>query len=137
MAAEDIIKKAREARAVIEDYAAGLNDEEALLQAWMFPMWKPLTQYKAGDRIYYEGTLYKVLQDHTAQNDWTPVDAVSLFSKVLIPTTDDNIVYEWEQPESTNPYAKGDVVSHNGKTWESDVDSNVWEPGVYGWHEVE
>ena len=45
-------------------------------------------------------------------------------------------VPEWEQPDSTNPYAKGDKVTHNGKTWISTADGNVWEPGVYGWEEV-
>ena len=47
---------------------------------------------------------------------------------------------EWEQPGSTNGYSKGDKVTHNGKTWESLVDNNVWEPGVIGteslWKEV-
>ena len=61
-------------------------------------------------------------------------DAPSLFAKVLIPDTD--TIPEWEQPDSTNPYAKGDKVTHNGKTWISTADGNVWEPGVYGWEEV-
>ena len=52
----------------------------------------------------------------------------------LIP--DPDVIPEWEQPDSTNPYSKGDKVTHNGKTWVSDVDNNVWEPGVYGWSEV-
>ena len=42
-------------------------------------------------------------------------------------------VAEWVQPDSTNPYMTGDRVLHNGLTWESTVDNNVWEPGVYGW----
>lgn len=63
-----------------------------------------------------------------------PTDAPSLFAKVLIPDTD--TIPEWEQPNSTNPYAKGDKVTHNGKTWISTADGNVWEPGVYGWEEV-
>ena len=42
------------------------------------------------------------------------------------------MIPEWEQPESTNPYMKGDKVKHNDKTWVSDIDNNVWEPGVYG-----
>ena len=42
----------------------------------------------------------------------------------------------WEQPESTNPYMKGDKVTHAGKTWVSTIDNNVWEPGVYGWEET-
>lgn len=33
-------------------------------------------------------------------------------------------------------YNKGDKVSHDGKHWVSDVDNNVWAPGVYGWKEV-
>lgn len=45
-------------------------------------------------------------------------------------------VAEWVQPDSTNPYMMGDRVLHNGSTWESTVDNNVWEPGVYGWAEA-
>ena len=43
----------------------------------------------------------------------------------------------WEQPESTNPYMKGDKVTHAGRTWVSTIDNNVWEPGVYGWEETD
>ena len=46
------------------------------------------------------------------------------------------LIPEWEQPSSVNPYMKGDKVTHNGKTWESSIDNNVWEPSVYGWVEV-
>lgn len=60
--------------------------------------------------------------------------AVSLFTKVLIP--DENVIPAWEQPDSTNAYMIGDKVSHNGKTWVSNVNNNVWEPSVYGWDEV-
>jgi hypothetical protein len=51
--------------------------------------------------------------------------------QVLIP--DPETIPEWVQPGSTNPYMKGDKVTHNGSTWVSLVDNNVWEPGVYGW----
>ena len=44
---------------------------------------------------------------------------------------------EWAQPDSTNPYMKGDRVTHNGHTWESDIDNNVWEPSVYGWTQID
>ena len=58
--------------------------------------------------------------------------------KVLIPTSSE--IPEWEQPSSTDPYMKGDKVKHNGKTWKSLVDNNVWEPGATGteslWAEV-
>lgn len=90
--------------------------------------------YAAGKRLNYNGVIYKVLTDHVSQPDWTPEVSPSLFAKVLIP--DENVIPEWEQPESTNAYMTGDKVTHNGKTWVSDVDNNVWEPGVYGWTEV-
>ena len=64
----------------------------------------------------------------------TITDAPSLWAKVLIP--DPEVIPVWEQPESTNPYMKGDKVKHKGKTWSSTIDNNVWEPGVYGWAEV-
>lgn len=112
-----------------------LNDEIALTAVEVYPHWRPEGEgYKVGQRIQYNGTLYKVLIDHTSQETWTPTDAPSLFTKVLIP--DDNVIPEWEQPDSTNAYKAGDKVTHNGKTWISIVDNNVWEPGAYGWEEV-
>ena len=44
---------------------------------------------------------------------------------------------EWSQPVGAHDaYSKDAKVSHNGKHWISNVDSNVWEPGVYGWTEA-
>ena len=110
------------------------TDEQALRASALYPKWKIDTAYQKGERVLYNDILYKVLTDHTSQADWTPDAVPSLFAKVLIP--DKNVVPEWEQPESTNPYAKGDKVTHNGKTWQSTTDSNVWEPGIYGWEEI-
>lgn len=121
--------------------ASGNTDEQALKVPQLYPDWETLeegTYLATGDRVNDQGALYKVLQAHQVQASWTPADAHSLFAKVLIP--DPDVIPEWEQPESTNPYSKGDRVTHNGKTWESDVDNNVWEPGAVGtealWHEI-
>lgn len=44
---------------------------------------------------------------------------------------------EWVRPTGAHDaYAQGAKVSHNGKKWTSNVENNVWEPGVYGWTEV-
>ena len=104
------------------------TDEQALEVPVLYPAWKTGKSYKQGDRVLYEGVLYKVLNDHTSQSDWMPSAASSLFAKVLI--SDPNVIPEWEQPDSTNPYMKGDKVTHNGSTWISLVDNNVWEPSV-------
>lgn len=111
-----------------------VDDSTALRMTEFYPEWVSGQAYTAGYKVQYDGTLYKVLTAHTSQDDWTPDAAPSLFAKVLIP--DETVIPEWEQPDSTNPYMIGDKVTHNGKTWVSDVDNNVWEPSVYGWSEV-
>ena len=111
------------------------TDEQALAVPALYPAWRSGVDYAVGIRVLYNGTLYKVLTAHTSQDDWTPDVAPSLFAKVLIP--DETIVPEWQQPDSTNPYSAGDKVTHNSKTWVSDIDNNVWEPGVYGWTELD
>lgn len=111
-----------------------VDDEQALEGKELFPCWDASTAYEAGSRVRYNDTLYKCLQAHTAQETWTPTVAPSLWAKVL--TDPSGSILPWEQPESTNPYMTGDKVTHNGKTWVSDIDNNVWEPGVYGWSEV-
>lgn len=139
---EKLIAKARELRAILEKamtIASGLTDAEAVAATCLHPRWNASgVAYAKGQRVQYENTLYTVLQAHTSQATWTPTAAPSLFAKVLIP--DPTVVPEWEQPDSTNPYMKGDKVKHNGKTWVSLIDNNVWEPGATGtaalWQEV-
>lgn len=109
------------------------TDEMSLEVPNLYPIWRAEAEYKTGERVLHDGTLYKVLQDHTSQETWTPTDAPSLFAKVLIPTDE---IPAWEQPDSTNGYMIGDKVTYDGKTWESTVDNNVWKPGEYGWVEI-
>lgn len=111
-----------------------VDDNTALRMVEFYPEWTTDTDYAAGFKVQYGGTLYKCLTAHTSQADWTPDAAPSLWAKVLIP--DPDVIPEWEQPDSTNPYMQGDKVTHNGKTWVSTVDNNVWTPGVFGWTAV-
>ena len=128
------LEAAKAVRAVMDTAGAMLTDEQAAAVTALYRPWESGVDYPVGDRRRYGGTLYRCLQAHTAQENWNPVDAPSLWAKVLIP--DPEFTQEWEQPESTNPYMKGDKVTHNGKTWVSDIDNNVWEPGVYGWSDA-
>jgi chitodextrinase len=114
----------------------GLATDELAVEAQaIYPDWKADVDYIVGERVLYEDILYKVLIAHKSQTDWTPNVAPSLFAKVLI--VDPNVIPEWEQPDSTNPYMKGDKVTYNGKTYVSTVDNNVWTPDAYGWEVVE
>ena len=127
------IEKAKTLRKKIESMSAELTDSDALEVPELFPKWT-LKEYAVGDRVRYEDILYKCLQAHTSQSAWTPDVAVSLWVRVDDPSIE---FPEWKQPTGAqDAYAKGAKVSHNEKHWISDIDNNVWEPGVYGWNEV-
>lgn len=115
---------ARKFRQFIELMSENATDEEALDNILAFPKWEVGKAYTKDERIRYDEVLYKVLQNHTSQADWTPDVAVSLYVKVSIEEFP-----EWVQPTgSHDAYNMGDKVSHNEKHWESLIDANVYEP---------
>lgn len=125
------LEKALALRKVIEEAMSKEDDAVVLENPKLLPEWNAGIAYKAGKKLLCGSTVWKVLQDHTSQEGWEPGAAPSLFTEVLIP--DPDVIPEWKQPDSTNPYMSGDKVTHNGSTWVSTIDNNVWEPGVYGW----
>lgn len=114
-----------------------IEDGVAYYVPELFSVWDGNSvEYKKDDRVTYNNVLYKVLQDHTSQETWTPTDAPSLFVKVL---TSSESILEWEQPSANNAYMKGDRVIYNNSIYESLIDNNVWKPDEYadGWKEIE
>ena len=110
-----------------------LDDETALEVTDLFEPWQSGKAYAADDRVKYEELLYRCVQAHTAQDDWTPDATPALWTRVSVEEWP-----EWVQPTGAqDAYAMGDKVSHNEKHWVSDYDANIWEPGVFGWTEVE
>lgn len=112
----------------IDEVTAGEHAD--LFSPWAYPV-----NYTKGQiRRHTDGKLYRCLEDHTSQADWTPDTAVSLWVAISNPAEE---WPEWAQPVGAHDsYKTGDKVSRAGKHWTSDIDSNVWEPGVYGWTEV-
>lgn len=127
-------KEAIMLRSVIEAMAVSMSDDDILVYPRLAPNWQTGKDYVTGDRVRYNDKVYKCLQNHTSQADWTPVGAVSLWAEVI-----NEGIPEWKQPESTNPYMKGDRVRYKGKIYESTMDNNVWSPEDYpaAWREVE
>jgi hypothetical protein len=126
----DIVTMCRDAR-------VSVTDEFALQTMEMFPYWRTGITITQDDitngkhRYQYNGKLYKCVQAHSTQADWTPDKTPALWVEVSL-----DEFPEWKQPTGAHDaYKKGDKVTHNGKKWSSDVDANVWEPGVYGWSE--
>lgn len=121
--------KAKLLRKLIEQLSITLDDETALTGVELFPMWGIDMDYAVDDRVQHEGTLYKCVQVHTSQENWTPDATPALWVVVTVEEWP-----EWVQPAGAHDaYAKDSKVTHNGEKWISSYDTNIWEPGVYGW----
>lgn len=128
-------ERAKKMRPYIEKAAISLTDEDALQAAELFQQWVVGHAYVVGERLQYKNVLYRVVQAHTSQADWTPDITPALFVVVSLD--------EW--PEFVQPtgahdaYKKGDKVTFENKVYESTIDSNVWSPAAYpaGWKEIE
>lgn len=111
---------------MLSTQAEELSDEDALDVAALFPTWasKLGQQVNVGERLWYNEKLYKVIQQHIVQSDWTPDVVPALYTEVSI--------LEW--PElvvpipSTNPYMSGDKVTFNGQHYICQLDNCVWTP---------
>ena len=125
------MKEAEEIRKAIDTFAANQTDEVLIDNKAAFPFWRAGINAEK-DKIYrYGDDIYKCIQVHTTQEDWTPDKVPALFVKISLEEYP-----EWVQPTGAHDaYMKGAKVSHNSKHWISDVDNNIWEPGVYGWSE--
>ena len=124
-------------RALMEQTATTLTDEEALTGIELFPLWKVDTAYALNDRIRYESKLYKCVQSHTSQSNWTPDVTPALWTEVAKPGE----IPVWKQPTGVqDSYMMGDKVHYptaNDAIYESTMDYNVYAPDVTGWVVVE
>lgn len=125
-------QEARRYRESIEQAAALQSDEAALENIYLYPQWVVGMDAVKDKRYRFGETLYKCLQNHTTQADWTPDKTPALFTEVSLDEWP-----EWVQPiGAQDAYAKDAKVSHNDKHWISDYDANTWEPSVFGWSEA-
>ena len=126
-------ERARALRPYIEKASTSLTDEDALQAVELFPQWVIGRAYAVDERLQYKSVLYRVVQAHTSQADWTPDITPAMFVIVSLD--------EW--PEFVQPtgahdaYNKGDKVTFEGKHYISLIDGNVYSPAAYpaGWQE--
>ena len=129
-------QKAHALRAMIEKASASLPDEDALEAVELFPAWQTGISYAVGIRVRYGEKLYKCVQAHTSQADWTPDKTPALWTEVAKPGE----IPVWKQPTGAqDAYMTGDKVRYPERdttVWQSTMDYNVYQPGVYGWEEI-
>ena len=116
---------------VLRKEVQNLPDEEAMNVPSLFDEWKPGITVKAEERRYFAKELYKCIQGHTTQSDWTPDTTPALWTKVSVDEWP-----EWVQPTgSHDAYNTGDKVTFEGHHYVSLINGNVWSPTAYpaGW----
>ena len=123
---------------ILANVLASATDAQAYSMRYVYPVWSSdSVEYKKDERLMYNDKFYKVLQNHTSQESWTPDAAYSLFVEI----SDPNVEYpEFKQPTgSHDTYQKNDKVTYNGKKYISLIDNNAWSPDDYpaGWQLVE
>lgn len=123
---------------ILTNVLTSATDAQAYPMRYLYPVWSSdSVEYKKDERLMYNDKFYKVLQDHTSQESWTPDAASSLFVEI----SDPNVEYpEFKQPTgSHDTYQKNDKVTYNGKKYISLIDNNAWSPDDYpaGWQLVE
>ena len=125
-------------RNLIEKASASLTDDDALEAKELFPSWEVGKAYAVGDRVRYEADLFKCVQAHTSQQDWTPPATPALWTKVAEPGE----IPVWVQPTGAqDAYNTGDKVyfpTKDDPVYESTIDGNVWSPEAYpaGWKQI-
>ncbi len=136
------LQAAEQFRKALQMFAASLDDEKAMEVATIYDPWAVGRSYSVGEFVTYgengvgDPQLYKVVQAHTAQADWTPDAAASLFVAIGLDESGHPV---WSQPTGAHDaYNKGDIVNYNGTLYRSLVDGNVYAPDAYpaGWEVV-
>lgn len=131
----DIIADARAFRAKLNEALNFIPEEDNDAMAALFIPWKVGVSYSVGDKVQYTEKVYKCVQVHTSQADWTPDVTPALWTH-----TSTEEWPEWVQPTGAqDAYNTGDKVTYQGHHYISTIDGNVWAPDVYpaGWQLVE
>lgn len=124
--------EAKRYRKHINGLLASLDDASALPVTDLFEPWKENTLYSTGNRVKYNNFLYKCVQGHTSQTNWTPDATPALWTRVSVEEWP-----EWVQPTGAqDAYMMGDKVSYIEKHWICTIDNNAWAPGIYGWEDM-
>ena len=133
------LQAAEQLRRTLQMFAATLTEEQALEVASVYPAWEAGRSYAVGDILQYgvngvgDPQLYKVVQAHTSQADWTPDSVPALYNAFGL---DESGYPVWSQPSGAHDaYNTGDIVSYSGTLYKSLIDGNVWSPDAYpaGW----
>ena len=136
------LQAAEQLRRALQMFAQTLTDEEAMEIATVYPAYEVGKAYAVNEMLIYgvntvgDPQLYRVVQAHTSQADWTPDATPALYTPIGL--TEEGYPV-WSQPTGAqDAYNIGDIVDYNGTLYKSLIDGNVWSPEAYpaGWEKV-
>lgn len=137
------LQSAEQLRKALQMFAQTLADEQAMEIATVYPKYEIGKLYKVNEMFTHgennvgDPQLYRVVQEHTSQEDWIPSKTPSLYTPIGL---DENGYPIWSQPTGVHDaYNIGDIVDFNGTLYKSLVDGNVYAPDTYptGWEKLE
>lgn len=133
-------KEYEDSRAQLLDEVGNiLTDDQAILVPDVYKEWRVGVAYKVDDRRRYSENLYKCIQPHTSQADYTPDVAISLWVEIAKPGE----IPVWKRPTGAHDaYNTGDKVhfeTEEDPVYMSTKDANVHSPAEWpeGWDLVE
>ena len=114
-----------------------ISEEDAKAHKGLFEAWATDTHYEVGAMRQHEGNLYKCLQSHTSQENWTPDATPALWVEIAAPNEyreiKDNML-------PTEAFALGEIGWYKEKDnlWKSLIAANNYTPETYpaGWEQV-
>lgn len=130
---------AEQIRRALQFFAQTLGDEEALEVATVYPAYRVGVAYKADELFTYgennvgDPQLYRVVSDHTSQEDWKPSETAALYVPIGLNEAGYPI---WSKPTGAHDaYNIGDIVEYNETLYKSLIDGNIYSPDEYpaGW----
>lgn len=137
---DNTLQGSEQFRKAVQMFVNSLDETSAMEIATVFEAWSGNgVSYKLNHYVTYgingvgDPQIYKVIQEHISQPDWTPDTANSLFKAIGVSPSG---YPEWSQPVGAeDAYNNGDIVSYNGQLYKSIIDGNVWSPDIYpqGW----
>ena len=136
------LQAAEQLRRALQMFAQTLTDEEAMEISTVYPAYEVGKAYAINEMLTYgvnevgDPQLYRVVQAHTSQADWTPDATPALYTPIGL--TEEGYPV-WSQPTGAqDAYNTGDIVDYNGTLYKSLIDGNVWSPEAYpaGWEKV-
>ena len=136
------LQAAEQFRRALQMFAASLTDEQALEVATIYDPYAIDKAYVVGEYLIYgtnatgDPQLYKVVQAHTSQADWTPDTTPSLYEPIGLNSEGYPV---WSKPSGAHDaYNTGDIVDYNGTLYKSLIDGNIYSPAEYpsGWEVI-